>query len=518
MTKNLKKRKIPFSFPILRFMHRLAGAGIIAFIWMRLASTLNAIKMSQRVAIIGAGPAGLVAAKSCIERGICPTIFEATNTIGGIWSTSNKRTWKSLHTNLSKYTCSFSDHQWQEDASLFPSQAEMNDYLVTYAEKHNIQPLIRFNSPVLKISKTELGKYYIISHDSSSATTAVPSTVREQKQEEFDQVIVASGYFSQPNHILNGILMDNPQMTVLSSEDYYHPKDFTNQTIVIIGGSFSGLEIVAELSKYAKKVYHVVPHPIYVLPKLIPQSFDDAATSFNALDLVFYQLNEKRLKAIESTLNEIKETGDAANLEVTIKPEEEVRQTHLYFQKMLGSHLLRRPGQNDNGDLFLRFPGERKSSYNDNEFLKSESMKGMTFAGISDEYRSALHSNKIQLIAGRVTKIEKDQIFIKPSLSSTSLSSDSDQVVSLSELLRANQISDSDKIDTVISCTGFHPNVAFIESDLLRKFDYSEGDSFQPFILYKDILHKEVEGLYFVGMYRGPFFGVMEQQAVSHPT
>jgi len=38
----------------------------------------------KRVAIIGAGPAGLVSAKECLDQGLDVTIFEKTDRIGGL--------------------------------------------------------------------------------------------------------------------------------------------------------------------------------------------------------------------------------------------------------------------------------------------------------------------------------------------------------------------------------------------------------------------------------------------------
>lgn len=41
--------------------------------------------MSQRVAVIGAGPSGLTSIKSCLEEGLEPTCFESSEDIGGLW-------------------------------------------------------------------------------------------------------------------------------------------------------------------------------------------------------------------------------------------------------------------------------------------------------------------------------------------------------------------------------------------------------------------------------------------------
>ena len=61
------------------------------------------------VAIIGAGPSGLTAAKAAIECGLSPSIFEKSSNLGGLWKSETRYVWNELHTNLSRHTCIFSD-------------------------------------------------------------------------------------------------------------------------------------------------------------------------------------------------------------------------------------------------------------------------------------------------------------------------------------------------------------------------------------------------------------------------
>ena len=58
----------------------------------------------QDIAIIGAGPAGLAAAKYLIQHGFNPTIFEQGDSVGGQWSggAAHSGVWPSMRTNTSR--------------------------------------------------------------------------------------------------------------------------------------------------------------------------------------------------------------------------------------------------------------------------------------------------------------------------------------------------------------------------------------------------------------------------------
>jgi hypothetical protein len=93
--------------------------------------------MSKRVAIIGAGPAGLAAAKAAEEAGLSPVVYERESTIGGVWC-STGAAWSGLTTNISRYTCAFSDHPWDEAVGDFPTRDDVLHYLHSYAASFGI--------------------------------------------------------------------------------------------------------------------------------------------------------------------------------------------------------------------------------------------------------------------------------------------------------------------------------------------------------------------------------------------
>ncbi|GIL49855.1 hypothetical protein Vafri_6170 [Volvox africanus] len=85
----------------------------------------------KTVAIIGGGLSGLVAAKTAIQAGLFPTIFDRRRTVGGMWA-DGSTIYDSLHTNVSRFTCSFSDFPWPSSSPDFPSALEVGRYLSAY--------------------------------------------------------------------------------------------------------------------------------------------------------------------------------------------------------------------------------------------------------------------------------------------------------------------------------------------------------------------------------------------------
>lgn len=101
----------------------------------------------SRIAIIGAGVSGIAAAKQLAHHN--PVLFEASASIGGVWSHCSYRS-----TKLQSPRCDyeFSDFPWPDrDNSSFPSHLEIVDYLRSYAKHFDVLKYVRFNSKVVAL-------------------------------------------------------------------------------------------------------------------------------------------------------------------------------------------------------------------------------------------------------------------------------------------------------------------------------------------------------------------------------
>ena len=82
--------------------------------------------MTRSVAVIGAGPGGLAAARWLSSQGFEPTIFEQARSLGGQWTglSDLSGVWPAMHTNTSRVMTAFSDLEHETDR-VYPAGREI---------------------------------------------------------------------------------------------------------------------------------------------------------------------------------------------------------------------------------------------------------------------------------------------------------------------------------------------------------------------------------------------------------
>ncbi|XP_051793972.1 uncharacterized protein LOC110971971 [Acanthochromis polyacanthus] len=233
--------------------------------------------MLQRVAVIGAGAAGLCAARHILSHpGFCPpVVFELSDEVGGTWcyderlgTNDNGRPihssmYRDLRTNLPKEVMMFPDFPFDPQLSSFIPHQEVQRYLQKYCQNHHIGPHIRFNTVVEKVEPVVMATegekatmmWEVTSSDSSGC----------QKTETFDSVFVCSGHYSDP-HIPDIPGIHNFKGQVLHSHSYRFPEPFSGRSVVVLGAKASGLDISMELAEAGAQVTLSHRHPPLSFP------------------------------------------------------------------------------------------------------------------------------------------------------------------------------------------------------------------------------------------------------------
>ncbi|XP_009789147.1 flavin-containing monooxygenase FMO GS-OX-like 2 isoform X1 [Nicotiana tabacum] len=223
---------------------------------------------SRKVAVIGAGVAGLVTARELQRSGLKVTVFEKSAQLGGTWAynpkietdplgldpnreTIHSSLYKSLRTNLPRQLMSFSDYNFNtniaENGKLinFPRHEEVLKFLNEFAKDFGITELIRFNTEVVRVRRVEYEE------DRWVVELKTDELISE---EVFDSVVVCNGHYTIPK-VANIPGINNWPGKQIHSHNYRVPKPFKDQIVVVIGDGPSGVDISRDIATVAKQVH-----------------------------------------------------------------------------------------------------------------------------------------------------------------------------------------------------------------------------------------------------------------------
>ncbi len=214
------------------------------------------------VAVIGAGPGGLVASRWLSAHGLVPTIMEASPRLGGQWHSASaaSATWPGMRTNTSRVMTAFSDLDHPQGTPTYVQQEEMLNYLERYASTLGLLPHLRLNNRVERLRQTAEGTWLIRSI-SDEGTRA----------EIFRQVVIATGRHNLPQvPEIPGLSSFDGALGVAHTAQYAGAERYRGRKVVVAGCSISALEIASDLALGgAREVVSTNHRQRYILPKLI---------------------------------------------------------------------------------------------------------------------------------------------------------------------------------------------------------------------------------------------------------
>ncbi len=211
--------------------------------------------MKGKIAIIGAGIAGLCTAKTLLALGYDVQVFEKEADLGGVWSSS--RRYPGLSTQNPRETYCFSDWPMPADYPEWPSGAQMQAYLQSYADHFDVTPRIRFSTPVDGVNRSEVAAGWIVSANG--------------KQESFDWLIACNGIFSIPSIPpfagTQAFLKAGGQ--VLHTSQFTDPEAARGRHALVIGYGKSSCDVANAIAPISASTTMVVRSLIWKIPKRI---------------------------------------------------------------------------------------------------------------------------------------------------------------------------------------------------------------------------------------------------------
>lgn len=215
----------------------------------------------KQVAIIGAGPGGLVTARWLVQHGFEPIVFEASERLGGQWNLAGaaSATWAGMRTNTSRVMSAFSDLDHPSDVASYPRQDQMLAYLERYAAKFDLVRRIRFGTRVERLEAAPGDGWHIRSRSRDGVL-----------EETFCHAIVATGAQASP------LVPDIPGMETFTgalgiahTARYEGAERYRGRSVMVAGCSISALEIASDLAFGGARVTSAYRRQRYIVPKLI---------------------------------------------------------------------------------------------------------------------------------------------------------------------------------------------------------------------------------------------------------
>jgi len=213
------------------------------------------VDRSAAYCVIGAGAAGLAAAKNLMEYGFEVDVIEREDGVGGNWYYGRKHSsvYDSIHLITSKRYIEYDDFPIPAEYPTYLGHRHARAYFDAYAKHYGLYPHIEFERSVEWVDRRDGSPQWIVTLDGGECR-------------RYGGLVIANGHNwkprlpSYPGHF-NGL--------TLHSADYKKPDVFAGKRVLVVGGGTSGCDIAVESSQVAAATYLSIRRGCYYWPKYL---------------------------------------------------------------------------------------------------------------------------------------------------------------------------------------------------------------------------------------------------------
>jgi len=191
----------------------------------------------KRVAIIGAGVAGLQTARQLVEAGIECIIFEKAQDVGGVW----RENYDDFGLQVPKELYEFPGFPYpkDQDVDLFPRGPQVQRYIQSYAEAFGLMELIRFGTPVHNLEPLSGKRGWAVKFEREGTLVC----------EEFDYCVTCTGMYSGNPHLPRHKGAEIFQGEILHSCTFVDKEQVKGKRVVVVGGGKSAVDNAVSAAK-----------------------------------------------------------------------------------------------------------------------------------------------------------------------------------------------------------------------------------------------------------------------------
>ncbi|MDO8146817.1 NAD(P)/FAD-dependent oxidoreductase [Isoptericola sp. b515] len=220
----------------------------------------------MKIAVVGAGFAGLASVKTLREFGHEVAVFEKAPDVGGVWSST--RRYQGLFTQNNKDSYSFTDLPMPKDYPEWPSGEQVQAYLEHYVAVNDLAGSLRLSTEVVRAELTDAEDGWLVTARRSGEAVGDP--------ERFDHLVVANGIFSDPviPRFEGMAQLLRAGGKVVASGQIGSVEDARDKHVVVVGYGKSACDVAAEIGPVAASTSVVARQLLWKLPKKLGKALN----------------------------------------------------------------------------------------------------------------------------------------------------------------------------------------------------------------------------------------------------